>query len=255
MACMSLSHARKSRSIIVPPAERLTAALHDVSVSSRMHRCTSVASMSLNLGAAHAGAASVVHVHHSQVRRLHLLHRRRLLSSSFDDDHFIYLQLSLKRTPNRSTTKPYPLPTAPPSLHGRHRAVPHHQRPAARQGAPHGAVRTTTAPNAIKQYFAAHPVPGLSSRHRRDKAEKGVRAVQRAAGVAWRCTICFWRTTRIVPLLPAVLGVKFFDKKKQPIPVDLRRTAKEKSITGRAALHVPLFTHRARRCRCKVGRT
>ncbi|MCJ1296735.1 AP-2 complex subunit alpha-2 [Xylographa carneopallida] len=149
-------------------------------------------------------------------------------SQLFDEDQFIYLQISLKRTPNRSTTKPYPLPLPHPLYTADTELCLITKDPPPMKAHP-TALSTTTAPNALKQYFAAHPVPGLNRVIGVTKLRKEFGRFKERRELLALYDL-FLADDRILPLLPAVLGVKFFDKKKQPIPVDLSGAAKEKSI-------------------------
>ena len=170
----------------------------------------------------------------------------------FDDDQFIHLQVSLKRTPNRSTTKPYPLPLPHPLYTADTELCLITKDPPRVKDHP-TALSTTTAPNAIKQYFAAHPVAGLSRVIGVTKLRKEYGRFKERRELLALYDL-FLADDRILPLLPAVLGVKFFDKKKQPIPVDLTRTAKDKSI--RAALHSTyMYVPTGSSLQVKVGRS
>ena len=173
-------------------------------------------------------------------------------SQLFDDDQFIYLQISLKRTPNRSTTKPYPLPLPHPLYTSDTELCLITKDPPRIKEHP-TALSTTTAPNAIKQYFTTHPVSGLNRIIGVTKLRKEYARFKERRELLALYDL-FLADDRILPLLPAVLGVKFFDKKRQPIPVDLTRSAKEKSI--HAALHSTyMYIPTGSSLQVKVGRS
>ena len=173
-------------------------------------------------------------------------------SQLLDDDQFIYLQISLKRTPNRSSTKPHPLPLPHPLYTADTELCLITKDPPRIKEHP-TALSTTTAPNAIKQYFTAHPVPGLNRVIAVTKLRKEYNRFKDRRELLALYDL-FLADDRILPLLPAVLGVKFFDKKKQPIPVDLSRTAKEKSV--QAALRCTyMYVPTGSSLQVKVGRS
>ena len=170
----------------------------------------------------------------------------------FEDDQFIYLQLSLKRTPNRSTTKPYPLPLPHPLYTADTELCLITKDPPRVKEHP-TALSTTTAPNAIKQYFSTHPVAGLSRIVGVTKLRKEYGRFKERRELLALYDL-FLADERILPLLPAVLGVKFFDKKKQPIPVDLSHAAKEKAVQA-ALRSTYMFIPTGSSLQVKIGRS
>ena len=173
----------------------------------------------------------------------------------FTDDPFIYLQLSLKRTPTYPTTSPiriplpHPLYLAPPTECC---LITKDPKSSPLPNTPTNRALPLDSPLSLREYFQSHPLAPLTrilplSRLRREYRQyKDRRDLLALYDV-------FLADDRILPLLPSVLGVKFFEKKKQPLPVNLR--VKDKRGEVEAALKgTAMFIPKGSSLQVKIGR-
>ena len=153
----------------------------------------------------------------------------------FEDDGIIYLQLSLKKTPLKHTTKPIRIPLAhslltPSSSICLITKDPPRPRPSpspssSTSSTPSSARRSSRSlppylpPTSLVSYFAAHPIPSLTLLPLTALRREYHRFADRRLLLSLHDL--FLADARVLPLLPSLLGVKFFDKKRQPAPVDL----------------------------------
>ena len=179
----------------------------------------------------------------------------------FDDDGFIYLQLSLKKTPVKPTTKPIPIPLIHPLL------TPSSSICLITKDPPRPSPTTTPSssrssrsssrpypylpPASLQSYFTAHPIPSLTLLPLTQLRREYHRFADRRALLSLHDL--FLADDRVLPLLPSLLGAKFFDKKRQPAPVDLRVHDKAQAV--RAAMQCTwMFVPSGSSMQVKVGR-
>jgi len=79
-------------------------------------------------------------------------------------------------------------------------------------------------PNPIKEILAANPVSGVTKVLAISKLRKNYHQFQDKRRLLSSYSL-FLADAAIIPLLPPLLGVKFYEKKKQPVPVNLRQNA------------------------------
>lgn len=130
-----------------------------------------------------------------------------------DKDPFIYLQLTLKRVPAKQTNVPIRVPVKN-TLYGDDCEI---------------CVITKDNHEDIDAYMAAHPVAGITKfLSLKDlHAQYGRHNEKRELLAMYDL---FLADERVLPLLPRLLGGKFFEKKKQPAPVKLKATHKDREL-------------------------
>jgi len=126
----------------------------------------------------------------------------------FDDDPDIYVTVALKRTPDKQRVKPFRIPLKH-SLYDREGVEI--------------CLLTKDPQRTYKDLLAAHPVKGVTKVIGVDKLRKKYIKYQYKRDLLASYQL-FLADDRIIPLLPPLIGKKFFLKKKQPVPVSLKGT-------------------------------
>lgn len=153
----------------------------------------------------------------------------------FDDDAFVSLTISLKKTPETGRAKPYRVPIQH-SLY-EDKAI---------------CLFTKDPHQPIRDKLDENPVDGIDKIIGVSKLRKNYRQYEDKRKLLATYDL-FLADERILPLLPACLGKKFFDKKKQPAPVNLTRNLNHALERARDSTY--FFVNSGPTCMVKVGRT
>ena len=170
----------------------------------------------------------------------------------FEEDEFIYLQISLKKTPAKASTKPARIPLQH-SLYAADTECCLIIKDPERAAAASTSASSSSSSAGIKEYFAAHPVPGLTRILTVHKLRSEYSRFKDRRELLQLYDL-FLADDRVLPVLPAVLGSKFFDKKKQPMPVDLRLRDKAREVQA-ALSSTAMFVPAGSCLVLRVGRT
>jgi len=153
----------------------------------------------------------------------------------FDDDHYISLTLALKKTPESGRVKPYRIPVQHGLYEGKSICL-----------------FTKDPHKPIKAKLEENPVDGVDKVIGIGKLRKNYRQYEDKRKLLHSYDL-FLADERIIPLLPACLGKKFFDKKKQPAPVNLTRNLTNALETARDSSY--FFLNAGPTCMIKIART
>lgn len=153
-----------------------------------------------------------------------------------DDDSFISLIITLKKIPEKGRAKPWRIPLVH-SLY-KDKAI----------------CLLTKDPQAdFKAKLKADPVEGMEKVIGLTKLRKNYKQYKERRKLLQMYDL-FLADDRILSLLPALLGVKFFDKKKQPMPVKISGKSIKADIE-RARDCTAFFLPAGATCMVKVGRS
>ncbi|XP_057957730.1 uncharacterized protein LOC131150788 [Malania oleifera] len=151
-----------------------------------------------------------------------------------DEDHFVYLVLTLKKIPSKVPTNPFKIPIPHP-LHTPSTSelcLIIDDRP-----------KSNLTAEAAKKKVKSEDIP-ISKVLRLSKLKTDYREYERKRKLCNSYGM-FLVDKRIVHLLPRLLGKQFFKKKKTPVPVDLtQKNWKEQieRVCGSALLYLPTGT-------------
>lgn len=153
----------------------------------------------------------------------------------FDDDAFVTLVLSLKKVPEVARVKPFQIPLQH-SLY-QDKSI---------------CLFTKDPHQPIKQHLEENPIEGIDKVMGVMKLRKNYRQYEDKRKLLQTYDL-FLADERILPLLPACLGKKFFDKKRQPAPVNLTRNLTTALEGARDSTY--FFLNAGPTCMVKIGRT
>lgn len=157
-------------------------------------------------------------------------------SQLLDEEAYISLALTLKKIPEKARVKPWRIPLKH-SLYA--------DRPIC--------LITKDPQKDFKEKLAAEPIDGVEKVIGLTKLRKNYKQFKDRRQLLATYDL-FLADDRILPMLPALLGVKFFEKKKQPMPVCLKGNS-FKAEVERARDGSSFFLPSGASCMVKVGRS
>jgi len=155
--------------------------------------------------------------------------------SLFEEDAFISMALTLKKVPEKGRVKPWRIPIEHSLYTDKSICL------------------ITKDPQAsFKAALEKEPIPGVDKVIGLSKLRKNYRQYKERRRLLHTYDL-FLADDRVLPMLPALLGVKFFEKKKHPMPVCLKGNFKGEVERARdsTAFHLPSGAC----CMIRVART
>mmetsp|Transcript_15396 Transcript_15396/g.30277 ORF Transcript_15396/g.30277 Transcript_15396/m.30277 type:complete len:325 (-) Transcript_15396:413-1387(-) len=153
----------------------------------------------------------------------------------FEDDSFVSLTLSLKKVPEAGRVKPFRIPLEHSLYEDKSICLltkdPHKQ---------------------FKEHLEQNPVDGIDKVIGLTKLRKNYRQYEDKRKLLQSFDL-FLADDRILHALPSVLGKKFFDKKRQPSPVNLARNMNRDLAAARDSTY--FFLSAGPTCMVKIART